>query len=66
VLIPVVRCRLLDRAMLYTAITRARRTIVLLGDPARIASAVAQPPRAWRRLQALDVDRAIGKAGVAT
>lgn len=65
VLVPVTRCRLLDRAMVYTAVTRARRTAVLFGDPARIASAVAEPPRAWRRLQALDIDRAMDAAGAA-
>ena len=32
VIIPIVPSRLLDREMIYTAITRARRTVVLVGD----------------------------------
>ncbi|MDO9710757.1 ATP-dependent DNA helicase [Paracraurococcus lichenis] len=58
VLIPVVRCRLLDRAMLYTAVTRARLTAVLVGDPGRIGRALTAPPLAWRRMQALNIDAA--------
>ena len=65
VLIPVVRCRLLDRAMLYTAVTRAKRVAVLIGDRTRIAQAVSAPSPAWGRRQALDVDRAVESAGVA-
>lgn len=58
VIIPVVASRMLDRAMLYTAVTRARRTAVIVGDPARIAEVVAAPPMVRRRMQALDIDRA--------
>jgi exodeoxyribonuclease V alpha subunit len=65
VLIPVVRCRLLDRAMIYTAVTRAKRVAVLIGDRTRIAQAVAAPSPAWGRQQALDVDRAVKAARVA-
>jgi exodeoxyribonuclease V alpha subunit len=65
VLIPVVHSRLLDRAMLYTAMTRARFTAVLIGEEALIRRVVAAPPRAWQRLQALDIDRAALRAGLA-
>lgn len=59
VIIPVVHTRLLDRAMLYTAITRAKLTAVLIGDDDMISRAVAAPPTVRRRMQALDLDRAI-------
>ncbi|WP_287786720.1 AAA family ATPase [Acidiphilium sp.] len=62
VIIPVVKCRLLDRAMLYTAITRAKISAILVGEPELIRQATAAPPIAWRRLQALDIDRAIARA----
>ncbi len=59
VIIPVVRSRLLDRAMLYTAVTRARITAILVGEEDLIARAVAAPPTVWRRRQALDLDSPI-------
>ncbi|WP_372398674.1 AAA family ATPase [Azospirillum sp. HJ39] len=59
VIIPIVRSRLLDRAMLYTAVTRARMTAVLVGDEDLVARAAAAPPSAWRRMQALDLDAAM-------
>ncbi len=58
VIIPIVPSRLLDRAMLYTAVTRARLTALLIGDEDVIARAAAAPPTAWRRMQALELDRA--------
>jgi exodeoxyribonuclease V alpha subunit len=65
VLIPVVCSRLLDRAMLYTAVTRARLTAVLIGEEAVMRRVVGAPPGAWQRLQALDIDRAARRAGLA-
>lgn len=56
VIIPVSNSRLLDRAMLYTAITRARHSVVLVGDPTIIKRAVTAPPKIWERLQGLDLD----------
>lgn len=53
VILPIVRSRLLDRQMLYTAVTRARRSVVLVGDPALLTSAVAAEPRAKLRRQCL-------------
>ncbi|WP_229658619.1 AAA family ATPase [Tsuneonella deserti] len=53
VIIPVVPSRLLDRQMLYTAITRAKKTVVLVGDPEVLNAAVKRPPRAMLRRQCL-------------
>lgn len=55
VIIPVTRTRLLDRAMLYTAVTRARTSATLIGDPETIANAIRSPPRVRQRRQALDL-----------
>ena len=59
VVLPLVPSRLLDRAMLYTALTRARVSAVLVGDPRLFAASVLAEPRAWHRLQSLDPDAAI-------
>ena len=59
VIIPVVPSRLLDRAMIYTAVTRARRTVVLVGDVGLFATAVRARPHAWHRMQALDPDKGL-------
>ncbi len=56
VIIPVVRSRLLDRAMLYTAVTRARHHAVLVGDPDVIHEAIVRVPNVWHRQQALNFD----------
>ncbi|TGS85091.1 hypothetical protein EN817_23635 [Mesorhizobium sp. M3A.F.Ca.ET.174.01.1.1] len=58
VVIPVVRSRLLDRAMLYTAVTRARERVVLVSDPLLCREAAERPPHSALRLQALDFDAA--------
>lgn len=49
VVIPVTRSRILDRPLLYTAITRAKRRVVLVGDRAAFEAAVGQPPSSSRR-----------------
>lgn len=49
VIVPVARSRLLDRALIYTAITRAQATVVLVGDEGLIAGAVQKPPHAFQR-----------------
>ncbi len=59
VIIPVVPSRLLDRAMLYTAVTRGRERVVLVGDVAIARRVVAAPARAMLRLQALDLNVAV-------
>lgn len=53
VIIPVLRCRLLDRAMLYTALTRARERVVLVGDITLAERVAKAPARVGMRLQAL-------------
>ncbi len=45
VIIPVARSRILDRTMIYTVVTPAVDTVVLVGDPAMICEAVAAPQR---------------------
>ena len=39
---------MLDRRLLYTGITRARRALILLGDPALFSAALAQEEREVR------------------
>ncbi|RIY03769.1 hypothetical protein D3218_03265 [Aureimonas flava] len=45
--------RLLDRALLYTAVTRARERVILIGSVGAFAKAVGSPPSASRRSVAL-------------
>lgn len=49
VIIPVMKSRLLDRAMIYTAITRASETAVLVGDLDEISQVVTSLPSADKR-----------------
>ncbi|CAN7357967.1 AAA family ATPase [Neorhizobium tomejilense] len=49
VIIPVVRSKLLDRTMLYTAITRAVETVVLVGDAELISEIISHPPKSLSR-----------------
>ncbi|MBR0841745.1 AAA family ATPase [Bradyrhizobium liaoningense] len=53
VIVPVFASRLLDRSWVYTAITRAERQVVLVGDPDVLADAVARPPSAELRRSGL-------------
>lgn len=53
VIIPVRRSRLLDRNLLYTAITRAQTQVILVGDMAAAQAAVEAPPHASLRQVAL-------------
>lgn len=57
VIIPVFASRLLDRTLLYTAITRAAEQVILVGDPETFRRAITDPPRSlhrsvglWKRL----------------
>ena len=59
VIIPVVRSKLLDRTMLYTAITRGIETVVLVGDIDLINEIVDQPPTSLQRDQHLDLNAAL-------
>lgn len=49
VIVPIVRSRLLDRSLIYTAVTRAQRQVLLLGDEAAARTAVAHHTRASQR-----------------
>ncbi|MEZ2126968.1 MULTISPECIES: ATP-binding domain-containing protein [unclassified Sinorhizobium] len=49
VIIPVVRSKLLDQTMLYTAITRGIETVVLVGDIDLINEAVSASPNSLDR-----------------
>ncbi len=49
VVVPVLPSRLLDRTLLYTAITRAERQVVLVGDRTAFELAVQAPPVPSRR-----------------
>jgi exodeoxyribonuclease V alpha subunit len=53
VVVPVFKARNLDRTMLYTAITRATRQVLLVGDRSVAAQVVASAPSASRRQVAL-------------
>ena len=46
VVIPVVRSRLLDHALIYTALTRAVEQVVFVGDVEALHLAIKKPPRA--------------------
>lgn len=54
VIIPVSYNRLLDRTLLYTAITRAQEQVILLGDEDAARHAVSQIPYVQRRIVGLD------------
>ncbi|CDZ49802.1 Hypothetical protein NGAL_HAMBI2427_33460 [Neorhizobium galegae bv. orientalis] len=56
VIIPVVRSKLLDRTMLYTAITRGVETVVIVGDIDLINEMVATAPASLERSTALRFD----------
>ena len=49
VVIPIFPSRLLDRTLIYTALTRATEQVVLVGDRAALELAVAAPPAPHRR-----------------
>jgi exodeoxyribonuclease V alpha subunit len=53
VVMPVFPSRILDRTLIYTAITRATEQVVLIGDMGALQSAIAAPPRPDERLVGL-------------
>ncbi len=55
VIIPVTKSRLLDRTLLYTAMTRAQAQVILVGDVEAARQAVQAPPKARSRKVALDL-----------
>ena len=59
VIVPIVGSRMLDRTLLYTAITRAQAQVILVGDLEVARRAVHAPPRAHNRKVALDLALAL-------
>ena len=55
VIVPIVANRMLDRALLYTAVTRAQSQVVMLGDVEAARRAVESLPRSGSRNVALDL-----------
>ena len=53
IIIPVRKSRLLDRTLLYTAVTRAQQQVILVGDVKSARVAVEAPPHAARRQVAM-------------
>lgn len=49
VIVPITCSRILDRTLIYTALTRARKRVIVVGSPAAIKGAVQGPPRATAR-----------------
>lgn len=56
VVVPITRSRLLDRALLYTAVTRAIETVVLVGDLELIRTAIELTPRVNERLSTINFE----------
>jgi exodeoxyribonuclease V alpha subunit len=56
VIIPIAKSRLLDRSLIYTAITRGIETVVLVGERSLIEAAVSAPPKAIKRCTTLSFD----------
>lgn len=55
VIVPISGHRLLDRTLIYTAITRAQRQVILVGNESAARAAVEAPPKAASRGVALDL-----------
>lgn len=53
VIVPVRRSRILDRTFVYTALTRAKRQVIFVGDSGAVAAAVQRLPSAFLRRTAL-------------
>jgi exodeoxyribonuclease V alpha subunit len=55
IVVPVFDSRLLDRTLLYTAVTRAKQQVVLVGDKKAFKKAVMSPGNASRRETAMHI-----------
>jgi exodeoxyribonuclease V alpha subunit len=55
VIVPLTGNRLLDRTLVYTAVTRAQQQVLLVGDESAVKDAVKREPRAQSRQVALDL-----------
>jgi exodeoxyribonuclease V alpha subunit len=49
VIVPIVKTRLLDRTLIYTALTRGVEQVVFVGDRGAFNAAVTAPPHAHER-----------------
>jgi exodeoxyribonuclease V alpha subunit len=49
VIVPIVKSRLLDRTLIYTALTRGMEQVVFIGDQDAFDAAVTSPPRSHER-----------------
>jgi len=54
VIVPIRKSRVLDRTFIYTAITRAQKQVILVGDVHAAQRAVELPPKAFSRQVGLD------------
>jgi exodeoxyribonuclease V alpha subunit len=54
VIVALTGSRMLDRTLIYTAMTRAQQQVILIGDPVAARLAVESPPRADTRMVGLD------------
>lgn len=54
VIVPIRKSRVLDRTFIYTAITRAQKQVILVGDVQAAQTAVELPPKAFSRQVGLD------------
>lgn len=61
VIVPVAKSRILDRSLIYTAITRASEQVVIVGDPEVLRKAVEEEPVASRRVVGLGVRLGLGR-----
>lgn len=55
VIVPVTNSRMLDRALIYTAVTRAIETVVIVGSLDLFRQAVTMEPAAWKRQDAMHI-----------
>tara|TARA_R110001592_G_scaffold257474_1_gene521051 strand:+ start:6365 stop:8692 length:2328 start_codon:yes stop_codon:yes gene_type:complete len=57
IVIAIAKSTLLERSLLYTALTRAKKTVVFVGDPQAFSDAITADPK-WKTIQtALNVER---------
>jgi exodeoxyribonuclease V alpha subunit len=49
VIVPIVKTRLLDRTLIYTALTRGMEQVVFIGDRNAFDAAVTAPPHSHER-----------------
>ena len=62
VVIAVTKSNLLERSLLYTALTRAKKTVVFVGDEHAFNAAIAAPPK-WKTIvTGFSIDRSFRKS----